>query len=111
MRPWVCWSSMRRRSTQRYVLYLAHQADLTDPVADTILLVTDHFGSSLNPAHKLEAKDTQELALKLAEAGYRVSVLYTGDETRMYQKVARQMSAKGITLSRQVFLSLVYTQT
>jgi hypothetical protein len=73
------------------------------------LLVTDHFGASLNPAQTFEAESTKALAVKLSAAGYKVSVLYTGDmndETssgaQAFKKASQDMSARGIQLSRYV---------
>jgi hypothetical protein len=84
-------------------------SDLTEPVANTILLVTDHFGTSLNPAQTFEAESTKALAVKLSAAGYKVSVLYTGDlnyesssGSLAFKKVAQDMAAHGIQLSRYI---------
>jgi hypothetical protein len=84
-------------------------SDLTEPVANTVLLVTDHFGASLNPEKQFEAESTQALAIQLNAAGYKVSVLYTGEiadvsssGSQAFQNVARDMNAQGIQLTRYV---------
>jgi hypothetical protein len=83
--------------------------DLSEPVAKTILLVTDHFGASLNPEKQFEAASTEALAIQLGAAGYHVSVLYTGEladqstsGSQAFQKAARDMHARGVQLTRYV---------
>jgi hypothetical protein len=82
-------------------------SDHTDPVAKTILIVTDHFGASLNPEKQFETESTQAMALQLSAAGFLVSVLYTGtmeeksgSRSQVFENVARDMKAKGIQISQ-----------
>lgn len=82
---------------------LTIRPDLTKPVPETVLIVTDSFGSSLNPHKKFESEGKLALAETLASAGHRVSVLYTeynSDDHSAFKTAQKNMAAQGITLTR-----------
>ncbi|KAL3895650.1 MAG: hypothetical protein SGCHY_004573, partial [Lobulomycetales sp.] len=78
-------------------------SDLTEPIKGSILLVTDHFGPSLNLDKKFESESTLALAQTLSKGGYRVSVVYTvpttGDDT-VFSSVKQDMASQGVNLVR-----------